>query len=323
MLDYFNTFTDNPGSSFFSLDYSSSPPSCTYNAAVQALDVFFSGYTYNLWICTGVQPAYGLSDFSFEVDLEFVAGYSTYRDLGVYLVASRANHAGYAFRCASNVWSFSKSPSFGVYTALLTGFSTQTFNVGDRHLLKVVRTSGTYTLFIDGVLVASVFNADYKDLIPGVFFTGGTIRIHSINWSYFGVSEVTAGTFKSQVAWANNETSNQAWPGEIAIKKPNNSKPVKYFKLNSPPDFNAPPARKTLGFIGGIVTRKGQIASGQNVVCLDSRFNLVAETTTAADGAYRFDSLINCDTYIVIAQDNWDFKYAPVGADRRTPEAYP
>ena len=121
--------------------------------------------------------------------------------------------------------------------------------------------------------------------------------------------------------FANPESKSQAWPGEInAVNIKANI--VSVFMISTLPSISMPPKRSDLGFIRGVVTRKGQIAAGQHVACMNSRFNLVAETISAADGSYRFDSLSIYDTYIVIAQDNWDFKYAPVGADRRTPEAY-
>ncbi len=124
------------------------------------------------------------------------------------------------------------------------------------------------------------------------------------------------------MARANTETLAQSFPGQSTWKTFNNFRPFNYIRLVNQADSIRPPLRSELGFIRGVITRKGQIAAGQHVVCLNSRFNLVAETVSAADGSYRFDSLSMYDTYIVIAQDNWDFKYAPVGADRRTPEAY-
>ncbi len=124
------------------------------------------------------------------------------------------------------------------------------------------------------------------------------------------------------MARANVETISQSFPGQGAWTCLNNILPTNFIRITNQSDIQRPPIRSELGFIRGVITRKGQIAAGQHVVCLNSRFNLVAETISAADGSYRFDSLSIYDTYIVLAQDNWDFKYAPVGADRRTPEAY-
>lgn len=124
------------------------------------------------------------------------------------------------------------------------------------------------------------------------------------------------------MARANVEPISQSFPGQGAWKSFNNILPTNFIRITNQSDIQRPPLRSELGFIRGVITRKGQIAAGQHVVCLDSRFNLIAETVSAADGSYRFDSLNMYDTYIIIAQDNFDFKYAPVGADRRTPEAY-
>lgn len=121
--------------------------------------------------------------------------------------------------------------------------------------------------------------------------------------------------------WASTITKSQAYPGQIKIKElPDTLNCL--CPINTPAQLISPPSLLDFGFIQGSITKKGQIATGQHVVCLDSRFNIVAETVSAADGSYRFDSLSIYDTYIIIAQDNWGFKYAPVGADRRTPEAY-
>lgn len=125
------------------------------------------------------------------------------------------------------------------------------------------------------------------------------------------------------MARANTETLAQSFPGQSTWKTFNNLRPFNYTRVVNQADLRRPPFKSELGFIRGVITRKGQIAAGQHVVCLNSRFNIVAETVSATDGSYSFDSLNIYDTYIIIAQDNFDFKYAPVGADRRTPEAYP
>ncbi len=126
----------------------------------------------------------------------------------------------------------------------------------------------------------------------------------------------------SGLSRANSETVQQSFPGQSYCNSIKSGTPTRYLKTITPSDFSRPPLRSELGYISGVVTRKGAIAAGQHVVCLNSRFNLVDETVSANDGSYRFDSLSIFDTYIIMAQDNWDFNYAPVGADRRTPEAY-
>lgn len=79
---------------------------------------------------------------------------------------------------------------------------------------------------------------------------------------------------------------------------------------------------RQLGYISGVVTEKGVIARGRRVVLLSSDWAFVAETRSDDQGKYQFDGLLLGRFYTVIAQDNDDYKYAPVGADRRTPEAY-
>lgn len=135
------------------------------------------------------------------------------------------------------------------------------------------------------------------------------------------MTEYVICSLPSGMTRMNTELVSQDYLKSISII-PINNQHIKAFKHIMQSDSLRVPLRSELGFIRGVITRKGQIAAGQHVVCLNSRFNLVAETISAADGSYRFDSLSIYDTYIVIAQDNWDFKYAPVGADRRTPEAY-
>jgi len=92
--------------------------------------------------------------------------------------------------------------------------------------------------------------------------------------------------------------------------------------INLVPHFDVPPSRASLGYIAGVITRQQVPAVGQRVLCLDKSWNLVAETRSGAGGAYRFDGLNRNEQYTILAQDNWTFTYAPVGADRRTPEAY-
>ncbi len=122
--------------------------------------------------------------------------------------------------------------------------------------------------------------------------------------------------------WANHETRLQAWPGENNYKALGSQTAKKSYGVNTAATLNSPPLRKDFGFIEGVITRKTVPAVGQHVICLDDRFNLVAETLSGAGGYYRFDSLPINGLYAIHAYDNNEYKYAPVGADRRTPEAY-
>lgn len=121
--------------------------------------------------------------------------------------------------------------------------------------------------------------------------------------------------------WANKETQTQAWPGENSCKQTSQTA-KKVYGVTAVSMLTTPPLRKDLGFIEGVITRKTAPAVGQHVICLDERFNLVAETLSGAGGHYRFDSLPINGLYAIHAYDNNEYKYAPVGADRRTPEAY-
>lgn len=141
-------------------------------------------------------------------------------------------------------------------------------------------------------------------------------------WGGSTLQEIPILTTGFSPRFCNAETRQQAWPGEIAPVFLVGG-PQVGFSIIATADLSSPPPRTRLGYIRGVVTRKGVAAAGQRVACLDSHFNLVSETRSSSNGSYRFDSLSLFDTYIVIAQDNWDFTYAPASADRRTPEAYP
>lgn len=133
------------------------------------------------------------------------------------------------------------------------------------------------------------------------------------------MSNLTVNVFLvnlGSVVWANSKTRDDLWVGDnkfISIGQ-------KIKKLNL--IFGRIPEKKDLGFISGVITKKGIPASGHNVFCLDASFNIINKTKTLTDGSYRFDNLIIYSTYIIIAQDNWEFKYSPACADLRTPEAY-
>lgn len=133
----------------------------------------------------------------------------------------------------------------------------------------------------------------------------------------------SAKNFAAQtLVLANPETRISAWPGENSCKQMASQTAKKSYGVTTSSMLNAPPLRKDFGFIEGVITRKKVSAVGQHVICLDDRFNLVAETFSAVGGHYRFDSLPINGLYAIHAYDNNEYKYAPVGADRRTPEAY-
>lgn len=129
--------------------------------------------------------------------------------------------------------------------------------------------------------------------------------------------------YQQTPVWANKESRIQAWPGENSCKQTASQSAKKAYGITTAAMLNAPPLRKDFGFIEGVITRKTAPAVGQHVICLDDKFNLVTETLSGAGGYYRFDSLPINGLYAIHAYDNNEYKYAPVGADRRTPEAYP
>lgn len=122
--------------------------------------------------------------------------------------------------------------------------------------------------------------------------------------------------------WANSITKEQAWPGTLHYDQLEHNS-LNLCPIVLPNHLLSPPLSSELGFIRGTVTRKGAIAAGKHVICLDARFNLIAETISTENGYYRFDNLLINGLYTIHAYDNETYQYAPVGADRRTPEAYP
>lgn len=215
--------------------------------------------------------------------------------------------------------------------------------------VAVVIAGTSVRLYISGTLVASgtlatplTVNHDYTYMgyNPGYPGRTGPWRMRGIRYTaaerytdnFTPVMEpmetamglaIPVPAIGSGPIWANRETKAQAWPGEIGAKESLAHSPDKICRIASVPALSAPPSRKDLGFISGIVTRKSVPASGKHVVCLDERFNLVAETISAENGYYRFDNLLINKLYTIHAYDNDTYQYAPVGADRRTPEAYP
>lgn len=78
-----------------------------------------------------------------------------------------------------------------------------------------------------------------------------------------------------------------------------------------------------LGFISGIITVKGEPAPNRRVFLHYDSGAYVSGTFSDESGNYRFDGLVLGRRYTITAHDNETYQYAPVGADRRTPEAYP
>lgn len=208
---------------------------------------------------------------------------------------------------------------WAIIPLLQTELESTTFSVAGSDPITVTTTPMTggfallfsWALVTHATVVAELSNliAVYEDQTPR--WLGGVL------WT--AISTKVAGY---SLLFSNKETRQQAWPGEIATATLM-AAPHSGFRVVTVDDLYSPPPRASVGYIRGVVTRKGVAAARKRVVCLDSRFNLVSETLSSADGSYQFDSLSMFETYIVVAQDNFEFKYAPVSADRRTPEAYP
>lgn len=120
--------------------------------------------------------------------------------------------------------------------------------------------------------------------------------------------------------WSNEETPEQAWPGETAIQTEIDGTfaPIRVFVGNGI-DM---PTRSDYGYIEGAITRRGDVAPAHIVACFDSGFNLIDTVTSGISGEYRFDNLPLQASYMIVAMDNAAYTYNPAAADRRTPRAY-
>lgn len=195
----------------------------------------------------------------------------------------------------------------------------------------VVSTSGKDPLTVNVTAMTGGFAllfswayAAHMDIYNCLVDLRAEYQTSEIHWpSYAAPQHTVKAIGDTKLHWANNETREQAWPGENSIKETPAQSPEKICPITSVSALSAPPSRKDFGFISGIVTRKSVPAAGKHVICLDERFNLVAETISAGNGYYRFDNLLINKLYTIHAYDNEIYQYAPVGADRRMPEAYP
>lgn len=215
--------------------------------------------------------------------------------------------------------------------------------------IAVVVAGTSVRLYVGGVLVASgtlatplTINHDYTYMgyNPGYGGRTGPYRMRGIRYTaaerYTDNFTPVMGPMDTANAlaipnlitspvptWANNETKAQAWPAENSWKQLVAQPAKKAYSATTVAMLSGPPSKSSLGFIAGVVTRKAIPAAGKHVICLDGTFNLIAETVSATNGYYRFDSLPINGLYAIHAYDNEIYQYAPVGADRRTPEAYP
>ena len=334
ILDYVETFSSAPASGYATFGSNGGAPSATYNADYQAVDLYNSSYQ-TCWALTSLQTSSeadasgGLVTKSlvFEADLELVSDPSGRKHLGVWLAKDGRLVNGYRLDHIDTMWDISRwsEANFvaGSGTSIRVNTSNNpTFNVGQRHILRVEHIGSVLRLYVDDVLTVATSDANYDDLRPCIFLYGCTVRVHSVKYQLDDIS-ISLGELPVTLLWANQETREQAWPGEIESKELPVHPPVDMFPVMTVAALNAPVTRGQLGFISGVITRKSVPTGGNHVICLDERFNLIAETTSAANGYYRFDNLPINHLYTIHAYDNEIYQYAPIGADRRTPEAYP
>ena len=336
ILDYSNTFDTSPDAGFAtSSTYGGGTLTASYNAEAQAVDLslgMYNGYWihHGYWILTS-QPTSGpvaginpVRKLSFEVDIELVSDPSGRRHFGIWLVQEGATFPGYLVYHLDRNWSISRGGYLGgsLQNMSPSSISNPSFTLGERHVLRVDYAAGAFTAYLDGYVIFTASDSMYTDLRPGIFLFGCTVRVHSVHYQLDDIV-LSVGDIGLGLAWANPETREQAWPGEYSVKETLAQLPEKAFPVLAVSALSAPPSRSDLGYIAGVITRKGVVAPNKHVICLDARFNLVAETTSAENGYYRFDNLPINGLCAIHAYDNETYQYAPVGADRRTPEAYP
>lgn len=328
-LDYFNTFDVTTSPSYFAwVCAGGGSNNLVYNATYQAIDC--PGFNYTFAGVSTLTKTNFDNNCVYEADLELVADRAGNKIVGLSLVSNFTSGviASYIFYHFNASWYAAITTRYSDHTDVsstilsLTPLSNPTFNVGERKVLKIEFQYGLYRCYVDGTEIFRFSNVTITGLMPAVYYGNATLRIHSMKFQVGDDAVVSLSTLKSGFVWANNETRSQAWPGEISLH-PIQQQPAKSFSVSSLSALFSPPKRDELGYLSGQVTRKKVPAAGQLVYCFDERFNLVAEKVSDANGMYRFDGLLKQKLYTVIAQDNFDFKYAPVGADRRTPESYP
>lgn len=318
ILDYAETFATDPGVGSFALSGGlGGAPSVTYNSSAQAVDLV-GGLIQNAWIFNRLTST---ATMVFEADLELISDPSGRKHLGIWLASEGVLMSGYRIFHIDSIWGISKWNGWGSETSLsVTSYGNPTFNSGERKILKIERNGSLLSVYVNEVLIMTASDNTYMSVQPGIFLYGCTCRVHSISDKIAG--DLKYSQLPTALLWANEESRVKAWPGENRCKQTASQTAKKVYGVTTAAMLNAPPLRKDFGFIEGVITRKTAPAVGQHVICLDDRFNLVAETLSGAGGYYRFDSLPINGLYAIHAYDNNEYKYAPVGADRRTPEAY-
>lgn len=324
ITDYAQTFDEyvSPSSFSWACD-GGGVNNLTYNDAAKSMDC--PGFNST---CTGpksLAPGSACSAIIYEADLELLrdGGSNT---IGVALVSNIGYGAmrGYRINREGKSWvvyRFSSYMTTGGSTLSIPMLSSPSFTTGERKVIRVEYQYGLFRVFVDGVELCRFVDTTYEYLLPAIYYSNQDVRIHSLLFQVQDIPAHSILTKLQRIFWANSETRQQAWPGENSEKEAH-QRVLKSFSVTSVPSLTTPPREAEFGFIQGVVTRKTIPVEGKRVICLDNRFNLVAETKSGLNGYYRFDNLpINC-VYAIHAYDNDTYQYAPVGADRRTPEAY-
>lgn len=223
-------------------------------------------------------------------------------------------------------------------------------SIGSHHFVLQFDSGSNVTLaYIDGVLAGGMtvpfdvfLQLANTYLVLGAFYyNGGTrggcqlsdVAIYNRMLSSEEIAQRQSFTISNATpdikrltapapCWAAPFTQAQAWPGENHWSGCQLSSPTMAAPITQPQHLARPPVRPELGYIAGVVTVKNIPAVGRLVRCFDPSMMLVAETSSAADGSYRFDNLLRNRLYLILAQDNDKFDYSPASADRRKPEAY-
>lgn len=295
-------------------------PTFAYNKTAAAVDIDQPSSWRSGVVFTSLMPTLTTADsVTFEAEIEIITDYINRRFSGLWLIDPTLIK-GFSSLHLDNAWYMETWSSFSSHAVISTVAGALSSNVIYKY--KFEKIGSSIKFYLNDALIYEGSAAGVTGIYPGVHVYGLKVRLHSFSY----VLETVDINFKSanfvDLSFANTETKTQAWPGENSSKKLESQTAEKVYGITTAAMLNAPPLRKNFGFIEGVITRKTAPAIGQHVICLDDRFNLVAETFSGAGGYYRFDSLPINGLYAIHAYDNNEYKYAPVGADRRTPEAY-
>ena len=323
MISINDQFTTAPAADFaYAISQSGFTLAEVYNATYGAIDITCHSYDWaGAWILGSVPLCDTQSEeLIFEIDVQLISDPAGRKNLGVLLVDSDLN--GYSLAHIDTTWFVSKwmqwNPGAGLeMTGTLS--SNPSFNAGQRHVLRARKIGDILELAVDGTVIFVGADKSIKSLRPALFFYGCTVRAHGV-----AVSSSTLGialsTVSSSISWANKETREQAWPGEIAARPTPKQVPALLWRATEP--VLPVDAKLTLGFIRGTITSRSEAVAGRRVICFGPSLDPVAETVSAADGSYRFDLLWLGREYLIMAMDNPAYQYNPAAADRRKPEAY-